>query len=519
MRRHSAVSRWIFEEYRPDAYGLAIYRVLVALVLILFVFPRYQSIARFPDSFFLPPPSLAAFFTGFPPGLFFSVLMGLISLGLVCLLVGLKTPLVSLGLAALILVGNSFRYSFGKIDHDIVFVLVLAVMAASGWGRRCSLDARAPGRAAGMPLGWPLALLALLVGLAMFSAALTKATTGWLSFSSQAVKGHLLNNIYSVEKPAAVAELLLSIDSPLVWELMDWGTVLLEGAFLPAALSRRAMRVVCALALPFHAGIHFAMLIFFLANLVGYAAFVEWERLLAFRPTRQAVQGFRWLMRRLAPWHIVGGGLLLAVWYRLIGNPIKALGAVGLDPWIVYSLVMAFATGGGIMYLIGVTAGWWIRSQPGSRAARQLDQLSSATRPLVLFDGRCGLCSRWVDFVLARDRKAVFRFAPLQSTLGKAILARHQLPAGDGESIILVSGTRVACYSTATLEILRRLPWPWPLFYGFILIPPPLRNTVYDFVARRRFRWFGQLDTCRVLALAERARFVDSPVANTPSDS
>jgi predicted DCC family thiol-disulfide oxidoreductase YuxK len=124
---------------------------------------------------------------------------------------------------------------------------------------------------------------------------------------------------------------------------------------------------------------------------------------------------------------------------------------------------MVLATALGITYLIGVTGGWWIRSQPGSRAARQLDQLSSATRPLVLFDGRCGLCSRWVDFVLARDRKAVFRFAPLQSSLGEALLARHRSPAGDQESIVLVSGARVERYSTATLEILRRLPWPWPL--------------------------------------------------------
>jgi predicted DCC family thiol-disulfide oxidoreductase YuxK/uncharacterized membrane protein YphA (DoxX/SURF4 family) len=488
-------------------------------VLILLVFPRYQSIARFPDSFFLPPPSLAAFFTGFPPGWFFSVLMGLISLGLVCLLVGLKTPLVSLGLAALILVGNSFKYSFGKIDHDILFVLVLAVMAASGWGRRCSLDARGLRRAEETPPGWPLALLALLVGLAMFSAALTKATTGWLSLSSQAMKGHVLSNMYAADRPAAVTHLLLSIDSPIVFELMDWGTVLLEASFLPAALSRRAMRVVCALALPFHAGVHFIMLILFLANLVAYAAFVEWERLLAFPPTRQAVQRFRWLVRRLAVWQIVGGGLLLAGWYHLIGSPIKALRAVGLDPWIVDSLVMSLATGFGITYLIGVLAGWWTRSRPGSRTARQLDQLSSPDRPLVLFDGRCGLCSRWVDFILARDRMAVFRFAPLQSSLGEGLLARHRSPAGDRESIVLVSGARVERYSTATLEILRRLPWPWPLLYGFLLIPPPLRDTVYDFVARRRFRWFGQLDTCRVPTPAEQDRFLSAPVATNPSSS
>ena len=85
--------------------------------------------------------------------------------------------------------------------------------------------------------------------------------------------------------------------------------------------------------------------------------------------------------------------------------------------------------------------------------AAELDRLSSAEGSLVLFDGVCGLCNRWVDFVLRRDRKGVFKFAPLQSMTGQAILLRHGVPTDDLTTIVLLRGARIDCYSTATLEI------------------------------------------------------------------
>jgi len=153
--------------------------------------------------------------------------------------------------------------------------------------------------------------------------------------------------------------------------------------------------------------------------------------------------------------------------------------------------------------------GRWDRSPARTAPATELDRLSSAERPLVLFDGVCGLCNWWVDFVLRRDRKAVFKFAPLQSVTGQAILSRHGLPTDDLTTIVLVRGARIDRYSTAALEILRRLGGVWSMLYVFVLVPPPVRDMVYEFVAARRFRWFGQLDACPVPAPEEQARFLE----------
>ena len=145
---------------------------------------------------------------------------------------------------------------------------------------------------------------------------------------------------------------------------------------------------------------------------------------------------------------------------------------------------------------------------PPSRAS-EVDGLSSAERPLVLYDGVCGLCNRWIKFVLRRDRKGVFRFAPLQSAAGQAILSRHGLPTKDLTTIVLVRGARIDCYSTAALQILRRLGGVWSMLYAFILVPSPVRDRIYEFVAVRRFRWFGRLDVCSLPSPEHRPRFIE----------
>jgi len=133
---------------------------------------------------------------------------------------------------------------------------------------------------------------------------------------------------------------------------------------------------------------------------------------------------------------------------------------------------------------------------------------------VVLFDGLCGLCNHWVDFILARDRAGTFRFAALQSAAGQAALARHRLPSDYSDSMVLIAGGRCYRYSTAVLHILRRLGLPWAALGPLVLVPPPFRDLVYEHVATHRYRWFGKLDTCRVPTAAERERFVADSVYN-----
>jgi predicted DCC family thiol-disulfide oxidoreductase YuxK len=135
---------------------------------------------------------------------------------------------------------------------------------------------------------------------------------------------------------------------------------------------------------------------------------------------------------------------------------------------------------------------------------------SSANAPLILFDGVCNLCSGAVQFVIRRDPRARFRFASLQSAAAKAALARTGVLGPLPDSIVLVHGGRVRVKSAAALAIVRGMRLPWPLLAVFWLVPYPLRDLVYGWVARNRYRWFGRTDQCWVPTPALRARFLDA---------
>lgn len=132
----------------------------------------------------------------------------------------------------------------------------------------------------------------------------------------------------------------------------------------------------------------------------------------------------------------------------------------------------------------------------------------SATHPVVLFDGYCGLCNWWVDVVLRRDREERYRFAPLQSLVGQQVLARANLPNGFIDSLVLVEGDQPHLRSDAILRMTRHLGFPYNLWYAGILLPRPVRDWLYDLVAQRRFQWFGRRPSCRLPTPAERARFL-----------
>ena len=130
--------------------------------------------------------------------------------------------------------------------------------------------------------------------------------------------------------------------------------------------------------------------------------------------------------------------------------------------------------------------------------------------PLILFDGDCNLCHGSVQFVLRRDPKAHFRFASLQSAAGRAVIAAVAPGAELPDSIVLVHRGRLRTKSAAALAIARGLRFPWPLLSVFWLVPYPLRDLVYDWIARHRYRWFGKRQECWVPTPALRARFLDA---------
>lgn len=127
---------------------------------------------------------------------------------------------------------------------------------------------------------------------------------------------------------------------------------------------------------------------------------------------------------------------------------------------------------------------------------------------LILFDGVCNWCNAWVSFTIAHDPDGQFKFGTLQSEQAQHILRDLQQSTTDYQTFILLEGCRVYTKSTAALRVVRQLSGWWPLYYVGILVPGPLRDVVYDFVARHRYLLMGRAATCRVPTQEERDRFV-----------
>lgn len=128
---------------------------------------------------------------------------------------------------------------------------------------------------------------------------------------------------------------------------------------------------------------------------------------------------------------------------------------------------------------------------------------------VVLFDGVCNLCNGAVNWLIDHDPKNVLKFASLQSSYGQQIVAKNKLQGEYLNTILFVEDDKVYERSNAVLRALKHIGgWP-TLLYAFIVVPAFMRNAVYNFVARNRYRWFGKMDACRVPTPKLKAKFLD----------
>lgn len=127
---------------------------------------------------------------------------------------------------------------------------------------------------------------------------------------------------------------------------------------------------------------------------------------------------------------------------------------------------------------------------------------------MLLFDGVCNLCNAAVQWVLKRDRKGVFKFAALQSDTGQTLLRQHGFSDKDFDTVVLVDGERIYHRSGAALEIARRLGGLWPLLSVFKIVPRSVRDAIYNWVARHRYRWFGKKEECMLPRPEWKERFI-----------
>lgn len=127
---------------------------------------------------------------------------------------------------------------------------------------------------------------------------------------------------------------------------------------------------------------------------------------------------------------------------------------------------------------------------------------------LILFDGVCNLCNASVQFIIKRDKKGIFRFASLQSDFAQQLLENFDTPEPKTDSVIYICGNKLYTRSSAALRIAKKLNAPWPGLYVFIVIPPFIRNLIYDLIARNRYKWFGKKESCMVPGPELKSRFL-----------
>jgi len=128
--------------------------------------------------------------------------------------------------------------------------------------------------------------------------------------------------------------------------------------------------------------------------------------------------------------------------------------------------------------------------------------------PIIFFDGECNFCNKSVQFVIRRDKKNKFLFSSLQENYAKETLKSFQITNKDLNTSYLYHNQTLYTKSSCALHIAKQLSGLWPLLYVFIIIPKPIRDKVYSYIAKNRYRWLGKKDNCIVPSQEMKVRFI-----------
>ena len=135
--------------------------------------------------------------------------------------------------------------------------------------------------------------------------------------------------------------------------------------------------------------------------------------------------------------------------------------------------------------------------------------MQEAINKLVLFDGVCNFCNFWIKFALKRDRKGKLMFGSLQGETAQQLLPKFGIDPTIITSVIFIEDGIAYRESTAALKICKHLDGGWKLLYTLIIIPTFIRDGIYKWIGRNRYKWFGKQESCMLPTAEQRARFVD----------
>lgn len=132
----------------------------------------------------------------------------------------------------------------------------------------------------------------------------------------------------------------------------------------------------------------------------------------------------------------------------------------------------------------------------------------TSERSIVLFDGVCNLCNNTVDRIIRNDKHDRFLFCALQSEKGKNLLAQFHIDPSQTDSIVLIEGRTAYIRSDAALHISKKMSGLYPLLQAGYILPKFIRDGLYNWIAKNRYRWFGKKETCRIPTAKEQEKFI-----------
>jgi len=333
------IDKYIFNNFKATKESLAFFRILYAGYLLFFGIPKFMWVASSPDSFFHPPISIAFFLNGFPPETFFIFLYILTSVSVIALFFGLFTKSASFMTGISLMIGYTFAFSFGKINHSsLFFIIIPIVMASSNWGAYCSLDSLKR-RKRSKVQAWPLALLALVIGFTMFTAAVPKVIGGWLDADTQAVRAIIIEKTYGEIRTGLFSNLLLNIDSNVFWEILDYVTIIFEAGFLLAIFNPSIFRFFLANAVIFHTAILLVLNIRFVSNVMVYAAFIRWDKI---EWTGRFLQKIENVFKRIGMIHVTIISALYIILFIRYGSPFSIISESVQIPPLIAKITITF---------------------------------------------------------------------------------------------------------------------------------------------------------------------------------
>jgi hypothetical protein len=241
-------------DFDRQANLLGWYRIVFAFYFLFFGTSSYTWLSDMPDFLFRPPKySLGVLWSGFPPRLLMEIAGILLNLLFVCLLFGWHSKYCSVLITILQIFCNTYQYSLGKIDHNILVVVAPMFFGLAGWGNRLSMDA-AGGRSM-KPINYYY-ILAFTISLcfAYFTSGLFKIQANWIDFNSKASgsKIWLIEGYYTLGRQKWLAGVFINLKSARFWEFADYATVAFETTFLVAWINKRLFQLYLMLAVVFH---------------------------------------------------------------------------------------------------------------------------------------------------------------------------------------------------------------------------------------------------------------------------